>query len=283
MAKILRNRDGSGGSRGHAFFTLGIVLTTAALLNATPPTLGPEGQLEAATYREVVVGDLKGAIEQYRAVLGLERNPQGAKARSIAARALFQMGQCYEKSGRRTEAQAVYARLLSEFADQTEFSAQARAHLAAWAETLPNPPQLNFALGGPGNVPAGWFLPVLPKDSGCPAGLSCTVVLVPAGAPIRVTGDFTQSFSAAAYRGKTVRLRARVRVEGDADSHAQLWISVNKAGDRIADRPVALGDWTATSVSTHVDEDAVLFSFGVSATGHGRISVDDVSLEIAPR
>jgi hypothetical protein len=93
-----------------------------------------------------------------------------------------------------------------------------------------------------------------------------------------------QSFSAAAYRGKTVRLHARVRVEnGDADSHAQLWISVDRAkgaGERIMDRPVAPGDWTATIVSAHVEEDAALLSFGFSAAGHARISVDDVSLEI---
>ena len=144
-------------------------------------TLSPEAQMEAATYRENVLGDLKGAIDQYKAVLGLERNPRGPKARAIAARALFQMGECFEKWGRRAEAQAVYTRLIAEFADQTEFSGQARVHLAAWADTLPSPPQLNFALGGPGDVPPGWFMPVLPKDSGCPAGLSCTVVLVPAG------------------------------------------------------------------------------------------------------
>jgi tetratricopeptide (TPR) repeat protein len=139
-------------------------------------TLSPEAQMEAATYREAVLGDLKGAIEQYRTVLGQERNVQGSKPRAITARALFKMGECYEKLGRRAEAQALYTRLIAEFSDQTEFSAQARVRLAAWADTLPSPPQLNFALGGPGDVPAGWFMPVLPKDSGCPAGLSCTVV-----------------------------------------------------------------------------------------------------------
>ena len=278
MGETLRKHDHFASSFTKGFSTLGIVLIAAPLMAAT---LSPEAQLEAATYREMVVGDLKGAIEEYKAVLF------SAKSRTIAARALFQMGECFEKSGRKAEAQAVYTRLLSEFPDQAESSAQARVHLSAWAETLPSPPQLNFTMGGPGNVPPGWFLPVLPKDSGCPAGLSCTVVLVPGGAPIRVSGDFMQSFSAAAYRGKTVRLHARVRVEnGDADSHAQLWISVDRAkgaGDRIMDRPVLQGDWSPTSVSAHVDEDATQLSFGVSGAGHERISVDDVSLEIAPR
>lgn len=99
---------------------------------------------------------------------------------------------------------------------------------------------------------------------------------------MRVTGDWDQSFSAAAYRGKTIRLHARVKVENE-ESHAQLWISIDRpkgAGDRIADRPVAAGDWAITSVSAHVDEDATQLKVGVSSTGHGRVSVDDVSLEI---
>jgi hypothetical protein len=274
-AKTLRKRDRFASSWTHRFSKLRIVLMLTAV-PLTAAALSQEAQLEAAKYREMVVGDLKGAIDQYKAVL------EGPKSRPIAARALLQMGQCFEKSGRRREAQAVYTRLISEFADQTEFSAQARLHLAAWADTLPNPPQLNFALGGPGNVPPGWFLPVLPKDSGCPAGLSCTVVLVPAGAPIRVTGDFMQSFSAAAYRGKTVRLHARLRGENDS---AQLWIGIDRpkgAGDRIADKPVPAGEGSVTTVSVHVEEDATLLNFGVSSTGHGRVSVDDVSLEILP-
>jgi hypothetical protein len=272
--QTLRKQDQFRSFRTHAFSKLRIVMMLTTPLSAA--ALSQEAQLEAARYREVVVGDLKGAIDQYKTVL------EAPKSRAIAARALFQIGQCFEKSGRKAEAQAVYTRLISGFADQTEFAAQARLHLAAWADTLPIPPQLNFTLGGPGNVPLGWLFPVLPKDSGCPAGLSCTVVLVPAGAPIRVTGDFMQSFSAAAYHGKTVRLRARVRVESDA---AQLWISVDRPkgpGDRITDRPVPAGDGSVTSVSVHVEEDATLLNFGISSPGHGRVSVEDVSLEILP-
>src|SRR5258707_10047937 len=46
-------------------------------------------QLEAAIYREVVVGDLKGAIDKYRAILARPEAP-----RPIAARALSHMGDC---------------------------------------------------------------------------------------------------------------------------------------------------------------------------------------------
>jgi hypothetical protein len=191
------------------------------------------------------------------------------------------MGECFEESGRKAEARAVFTRLLSAYPDQNEFTSQARDRLLT-IDALPGPPQLSFALGGPGNVPPGWFLPILPKDTGCPAGSSCAVVLVPKGAPLRVSGDFMQTFSAAAYRGKTVRLRASVRVEGN-DASAQVWLSVDRpkaAGDRINAKPVPAGDWTPSSVSVRVDDDANVFNFGIAQAGHGRVSVEDVSIEI---
>ncbi len=240
--------------------------------------LSDDAQLESGVYRETVLGDLKGAIEQYKSLLGT------AKSRPVAARALFHMGQCFEKSGRKAEARAVYTRLVSEFGDQTEFASRVRAKLTASNDALPGPPQLTFALGGPGNVPAGWVVPVF-KDAGCPPGSSCSVVLVASDAPIHVTGDFfSQGFSAAAYRGKTVRLRARVLVEG-ADS-VQLWLSVDRpkgAGEKVLDRPVAAGDWGVSSVSVRVDEDATDLNFGIVAAGRGRVSLKDVSLEVVPR
>jgi hypothetical protein len=237
-----------------------------------------DAQLESAVYREVVAGDLKGAIGQYKSVF------ETSKSRAVSARALFHIGQCFEKAGQRAEARAVYAKLVSQFADQTEFAARARAKLSAQSEALPGPPQLKFNIGGPGNVPGGWFMPVIPKDASCPAGASCSVVLVPSDAPIRVTGDFSQGFSAAAYRGKTVRLRARIHVEG-GDS-AQLWLSVDRpkgSGDRVLDRPVPPGDWGTSSVSVRVDEDATDLNFGVAAAGRGRVSLKDVLLEVVPR
>jgi hypothetical protein len=275
MDRILRNRDELGRALRICALTLVLTMTgKGAMLSA-------EGELESALHREIVTGDLKGAIEEYKLVLGLARDLKTTKARAVSARALFQMGQCFEKSGRRTEAQAVYTRLISGFPDQTEFSAKARVQMAAWVDALPGPPQLTFALGGPGNVPPGWFLPVLPNDSGCPAGSSCSVVLIPAGAPIRVTGDFMQSFSAAAYRGKTVRLRARLKLD-NADS-SQLWMSIDRPkgpGERIVDKAVTGGDWTLSTVSSRVDEDATNLNFGIASAGRGRVSVEDVSLEV---
>src|SRR5215471_13627742 len=96
-----------------------------ALGASLKPASSEDAQLESGIYREVVIGDLKGAIEQYKKVL------ETAKSRAVSARALFHMGQCFEKSGRKAEAQAVYIRLVSQFADQTEFSARASAKLSS--------------------------------------------------------------------------------------------------------------------------------------------------------
>ncbi len=79
--------------------------------------------LEAAAKKEMVDGDLKGAIDTYRKVAQ-------SGNRAAVARALARMGQCYEKLGD-TEARQAYERILREFGDQQEAVATARARLAA--------------------------------------------------------------------------------------------------------------------------------------------------------
>ena len=81
--------------------------------------------LQAAMKTETVDGNLKGAIDQYKAVAALP----GAGRATVAA-ALLRMGQCHEKLGQ-TEARAAYERLVRDYADQAGVVAQARARLAA--------------------------------------------------------------------------------------------------------------------------------------------------------
>src|SRR4029079_11349955 len=122
----------------HWFRSIGIVMAlagTVALFGAATA----EMQLEAAIHREIVLGDLKGAIEQYQSVLA-----QTGRSRAVAARALFGVGQCLEKQGHRTEARAAYARIVSEYSDQSETLSLARAQLAGWEEPLPGPRNLKF-------------------------------------------------------------------------------------------------------------------------------------------
>jgi len=107
----------------------GLLLCAGLVLPAA--SAGPQREqqpkllLEEAGKKELVDGDLKGAIEIYQKILALEDVP-----RASVARALLHLGQCYEKLGS-TEARKAYERLVREFADQSEETTAARARLAA--------------------------------------------------------------------------------------------------------------------------------------------------------
>jgi Tol biopolymer transport system component len=81
--------------------------------------------LGAALHQEEVEGNLEAAIEIYKKILA-----DYANNRPVAARALLQMGHCYEKLGK-SGARMAYERLLRDYADQNEAAAQARTRLAA--------------------------------------------------------------------------------------------------------------------------------------------------------
>jgi hypothetical protein len=273
---------------------IGGCLTAAALATvlaaggqAAP---GAEMRLEAAIHREIVLGDLKGASEQYRALLG-ERD----LARPVAARALFQLAQCLEKSGHPEEARQAYARVVKEYGDQPAVAALARSQQAAGDSQQPGPRNLNFERGVPGKVPPGWFVPALPKDadyvaelrrSGCRSGIGCAVVLAPANAPSPF-GSLMQSFSAASYRGKRVRLRAYLRVEASgSDDRGQMWLSVDRMSrqsgflDNMNDRSIREDEWTRCEIESNIDNDATFINFGIMSFGRGRVWVDNVAFEV---
>lgn len=259
------------------------------------------GRLEAAIHREVVDGDLAGAMDDYRALVARPDTP-----RRVSARALLRMGLCQEKSGRREEAYETYRRLVGEYGDQSEVVALARTKLDAWS----GPRNLRFEEGVAGKVPPGWFVPSLPKDAdyvaelrrgeGCRGRAGCAVVTAPGNVP-RPIGNLMQSFSAAAYAGRTVRLRAWVRLERifktpggflhlpEGDDRAQMWLNVERANhrtgfsDNMDDRPVRSGEWTRCEIVGEINEDARFINFGVMSIGGGRVWVDDVSFEAIPR
>jgi Tol biopolymer transport system component len=85
-------------------------------------------QLKAAIKKEVVDGDLKGAITEFQRIV----NTPGV-SRAVAASALVHLGQCHEKLGN-AEARKVYERVVREFGDQPDLVAEARARLAALAK-----------------------------------------------------------------------------------------------------------------------------------------------------
>lgn len=276
-------------------------LSAVALLAAG---MDSEKQLEAAIHREVVLGDLTGAVQQYRSIVASAGTP-----RPVSARAFLQIALCQEKSGQRKEAYDTYRRLVAEYGDEPEIVPLARTKLAAWS----GPRNLNFEEGVPGKVPPGWFVPSLPKDAdfvaelrrgeGCRSRAGCALVMAPRNVP-RPVGNLMQSFSAAAYVGKTVRLRAWLRLETlfvttagagfgvrfpDPEDRAQMWLNVERANHRSAfsdnmdDRPVRTADWTMCDIVAEIAEDARFINFGVMSIGGGRVWVNDVSFEVISR
>jgi Tol biopolymer transport system component len=82
-------------------------------------------QYQAALHKEMVDGDLRGAIEEYRAI-----SARPGAARELAATALVRMAECYDKLGD-PRAQAVYQQVVREYADHEEAATLARGRLLA--------------------------------------------------------------------------------------------------------------------------------------------------------
>ena len=272
-----------------------IVAASVAVSAGAQPEAAPEIQLEAAIHREIVMGDLPGAIRQYRALLS-----QPGLPRPVAARALLQTAECQQKLGQAKDAYNTFRRVANEYGDLADVAKPARLRLAAWS----GPRNLKFEEGVPGKVPPGWFVPSLPKDAdylaglrreGCHSKVGCAVVMVPVNVP-RPEGNLYQNFSAAAYRGKTVRLRAWLKLDtffttpigvrfADSEDRAQLWLRVERANgsigfsDNMDDRPVRSTEWTQCEIVGTIDDDAQFIYFGVIVRG-GRVWVDDVSFEV---
>jgi Tol biopolymer transport system component len=97
----------------------------AALILSAQTVNSAESLLQAATKKELVDGNLAGAIDGYQRALAAAKDN-----RAVAAQALLQLGQCYRKQGN-AEARRTFERLLRDYGDQTEAAAKASEELAA--------------------------------------------------------------------------------------------------------------------------------------------------------
>jgi hypothetical protein len=277
-------------NRGRRILILTVLVASlsAVVWPASVTGADTEQRLEAAIQREVVLGDLKGAMAQYQIVI------REMTSKAAVSRAWYRYARCLEKLERRTEAHDAYARVIKDFSDQPE-AALTRARLAAWDYSVSAPTNLKFEQGVPGKLPDAWFAPALPNDvdhwaqlrrTGCMDQSSCAVVLVPENAPVHA-GNLMQSFKATAYRGKTVQLSAWLRLDKtDPEDHGQMWLSVDRSGDKkgffddMNDRAVRAPEWTFREIRARVDQDATFIKFGVMSIGRGRVWVDHVSFAV---
>ena len=106
-----------------------VALTLAAALVPAQDRSQTQQFQEAITMMETK-GNYAAAIRMFE---------QAAKGpdRTLAARALYYAGQCYEKSGK-DKAQQAYQRVIRQFAEQRQVVAQAQARLSALSPSAGN-------------------------------------------------------------------------------------------------------------------------------------------------
>lgn len=96
-----------------------------------------------------------------------------------------------------------------------------------------------------------------------------------------------QNVPAEPLRGRTIRLRGRVRAEvGDATGAAALWLRVDRPGgeagffDNMGDRPVRDGAWRTCEIEGTVAADAANVAFGAMASGAATAEFDALELAV---
>ncbi len=163
---------------------------------------------------------------------------------------------------------------------------------APQSATLANP---DFELGNVGQLPEGWISPT--ARIGYPAEVveenpktgkrAALLRSVPATtqAEQRVFGNLMQAIDATQLRGRRVRFRAAVRMEGDDPAaRAQLWLRVDRPEKQMGffnnmdDRPVRSGVWQYYEIVGDVEDDATVVNVGMMLIGKGKAWLDDVSL-----
>jgi Tol biopolymer transport system component len=98
-----------------------VLLTLAGAVSLVAQSRSPEVQFKAAEQKELVQGDLRGAIADYERIAG-------GSDRALAAQALLRVAAIRTRLGE-ADARRVYERIIREFAEHTEAVRVARARL----------------------------------------------------------------------------------------------------------------------------------------------------------
>lgn len=145
--------------------------------------------------------------------------------------------------------------------------------------------------------PAAWS--TLRRD-GSDSGASLTLIDGPAGKALHFDAEgldpmawsrLCQAIDAAPWRGKVVRLSARMRVI-EPGFHVGLRLKVTRPApfdqggfyDHMTERPISQGDWREVAIVGFVDADALTIDLGAMVQGRAVFDIDDVRLQefVAP-
>ena len=171
---------------------------------------------------------------------------------------------------------------------------------AAPASSVKRPPpapaavNLGFEEGPAAEAPAGWTIPKPSAEDGWTVTVSeeqpqdgrfaARIARLRTDIP-RMFGNVMQRIDATPWRGKRIRLRAAVRVEGGP---AALWLRVDRPGgamgffDNMGDRPIREPEWRFYEIAGEVAADAEAVAFGLMLQTGGTAFLDAVSLTEAP-
>src|SRR4249920_1886106 len=105
--------------------TIVIAIAMLALVSGVIVAQSGNDLFQQALVKERTEGNLAEAIRLYQTIV-----QKYGSDRQLAAKALFQIGQAYEKLGN-AEARKAYERIAREFADQKQVAADANRRLAA--------------------------------------------------------------------------------------------------------------------------------------------------------
>src|SRR5687767_8457733 len=105
-----------------------IAVFAAVLAGMVPPAQAqaPGELLEKGIYAEETQGDLAAAIKIYERIAATVNAERGT-----VAQALFRLGMCYLKSGRKDEASAAFQKLAKEYPEQKTLLASIPAQATA--------------------------------------------------------------------------------------------------------------------------------------------------------
>jgi Tol biopolymer transport system component len=139
-------------------------MTLSAVL-AAQSALPPAALLKAAINREVVDGDITGAMQQYKEIA-----TEYSSNHVVAAGALLRLGGLYERQGDR-QAKSTYERIVNDYADTGATAKAARARLAAIQQADSPFPERIFdryagEMGRPSVSPDGKWIAYLTRRPG---------------------------------------------------------------------------------------------------------------------
>lgn len=130
------------------------------------------------------------------------------------------------------------------------------------------------------------------SSTGCRLDPPCALLTSPASVRPGSWGSLLQSFSAARYRGRTVRLRASLHLQGAGrEDYARVWLRTARRGEgadaesvpeHMDYREVRGGDWSPVEIVRKIDDDIEDLSIGMMLLGKGRVMIGEVSFTVLP-